>query len=366
MNYYEFHIGDFKAATVHLTRVERSIYRDMIDMYYDTEQPLPLDLNILCRKVMARTADEREAVQVILDEFFTKTESGYYNSRCDDVVQKFHNNQSAKSIAGKASAAKREQERKKRLDALNGIKSDDDVALPPVCADDQQNSTAVEQPLESVPTEVQPTATNQKPITSNQKPVTKNQEPAFHSLSHSGGVAENSEYKALLVSEWNANILVINELMVKFGYEPVVQDRFEHVLAKFKHRKAGKSGTVTEWEVDFCNWLHKELDDKPEHKPQNQISSAEVKAQARPGESESDVKQRIANQKHQQPVAPKKIITTWSTSSTSTLKEIQRYDSSITKEQMESLVVQQNKDLDSVLHGVLVKLVSERRKGAAQ
>ena len=39
MNYYQHHIGDFNNATRHLSLVERAIYRDLLDMYYDTEQP---------------------------------------------------------------------------------------------------------------------------------------------------------------------------------------------------------------------------------------------------------------------------------------------------------------------------------------
>lgn len=160
MNYYEFHIGDFNAATRHLTRVERSIYRDMIDMYYDTEKPLPLDLKILNRKLIARSEEEQEAVLVVLDEFFIKTESGYFHSRCDEVIQKYHSNTTAKSEAGKASAAKKEQARLERLAQLNGISTDV-----------QQNSTAVKQPLDSVSTDVQQNSTNHKPITNNHKPI---------------------------------------------------------------------------------------------------------------------------------------------------------------------------------------------------
>ncbi|MGE8450704.1 MAG: DUF1376 domain-containing protein, partial [Pseudomonadales bacterium] len=37
MNHYPHHIGDFNTATRHLSRLERAIYRDMRDMYCDTE-----------------------------------------------------------------------------------------------------------------------------------------------------------------------------------------------------------------------------------------------------------------------------------------------------------------------------------------
>ena len=55
MNYYQHHIGDFNNATRHLTRVERSLYRDLIELYYDTEKYLTDDVDWLERKMMART-----------------------------------------------------------------------------------------------------------------------------------------------------------------------------------------------------------------------------------------------------------------------------------------------------------------------
>lgn len=172
MNYYEFHIGDFKAATAHLTRIERSVYRDMIDMYYDTEYPLPLDFKMLCRKIAARQPDEQDAVQAVLDEYFIKTESGYFNDRCDAVIQKYHNNVSNKSQAGKASAAKREQERIKRIAELNKQATEEKQPSKSDATGDEHNSTGVEQVLESDATESNRVPTNQKPETRNQEPLT--------------------------------------------------------------------------------------------------------------------------------------------------------------------------------------------------
>ena len=60
MHHYPHHISDFNNSTRHLTRIERSIYRDLIELYYDTENPLPNDVELLCRKIIARTEEERE------------------------------------------------------------------------------------------------------------------------------------------------------------------------------------------------------------------------------------------------------------------------------------------------------------------
>lgn len=53
MNHYPHHIGDFNTATMHLTFVERALYRELLDLYYDTEKPLMADVGKLARRVRA-------------------------------------------------------------------------------------------------------------------------------------------------------------------------------------------------------------------------------------------------------------------------------------------------------------------------
>jgi uncharacterized protein YdaU (DUF1376 family) len=116
MKYYPHHIGDFDRATRHLIWVERSIYRDLIELYYDAEQALALDFESLCRKVIARSDEERTAVEQILNDFFTKTEHGWYHNRCEEKLEAYRNNTSQKSAAGKASAARRVLKRQQAMD----------------------------------------------------------------------------------------------------------------------------------------------------------------------------------------------------------------------------------------------------------
>lgn len=155
MKYYQHHIGDFDKATRHLTRLERSVYRDLIELYYDTEQPLTLDRAALCRKIIARSNDESTAVEQVLNEFFTETPTGWYHERCESEIEKYRNSNSQKSAAGKASAAKKAA---KRQQAMNAIPT----SVP----------TPVERALNERGTELQ--------LTINQEPITKN-----HSLNTS-------------------------------------------------------------------------------------------------------------------------------------------------------------------------------------
>ena len=107
MNHYPHHIGDFNNATRHLTRVERSLYRDLIDLYYDTEHPLNSDITKIARRVLATTNEEREALVLVLEEFFVIQDDGWHNSRCDAEIAKYQGQIEQASRAGKASAAKR-------------------------------------------------------------------------------------------------------------------------------------------------------------------------------------------------------------------------------------------------------------------
>ena len=61
MHFYQKNIGDFNNATRHLTRVERSLFSDAIELYYDTEKPLTTDLKKLERLLLAQSDDEQRA-----------------------------------------------------------------------------------------------------------------------------------------------------------------------------------------------------------------------------------------------------------------------------------------------------------------
>jgi len=154
MNYYPHHIGDFNNATRHLTRVERSVYRDIIDLYYDTESPLKNDIKLICRKIIAVSEDEVTAVEQVLNEFFTVVNGCYENARCKKTIDEYQNSISNKSKAGKASAKARKAAKSRKPKAKKAA---------------EKNLTGVEQVLNRCSTGVD----NQEPRTKNQEPITK-------------------------------------------------------------------------------------------------------------------------------------------------------------------------------------------------
>lgn len=102
MNFYSHHIGDFNNATRHLSRLERSIYRDLLELYYDTEKPLTTDFDKLARRCLVAD-DERGAMRDVLNEFFELTDDGYRNKRADREIAAYQR----MGEGGKRGAAKR-------------------------------------------------------------------------------------------------------------------------------------------------------------------------------------------------------------------------------------------------------------------
>jgi uncharacterized protein YdaU (DUF1376 family) len=101
LNYYKFNIGDYAAATRHLTMLEHGAYRLLMDVYYTTEQPLPSDAKATARKTGARTKDEIAAVETVLNDFFVLTENGWIQNRCDSEIEVFRSKAETNKVIGK-------------------------------------------------------------------------------------------------------------------------------------------------------------------------------------------------------------------------------------------------------------------------
>jgi len=86
MHYYQFNIGDYKAATGHLSNEEDLAYRRLLDMYYDSEQKIPLDTQWVARRIRV----EASVVRDVLNDMFEKHEDGWFHARCEDVIAVYH------------------------------------------------------------------------------------------------------------------------------------------------------------------------------------------------------------------------------------------------------------------------------------
>ena len=86
MIWYKFHIGDYISHTMHLDDAEDLAYRRLLDWYYMSEKPLPLDVALVSRRIRL----DEDVVSPVLKEFFEKTKNGYINARADDEIKAYN------------------------------------------------------------------------------------------------------------------------------------------------------------------------------------------------------------------------------------------------------------------------------------
>ena len=201
MHYFNFHIGDYKSHTHHLSPIEDLAYRRLLDHYYLHEAPIKQ--REIARQIGLR--DYEQEVLSILEEFFVSTEVGYINHRADKEIEEYHSKKEQASRAGRASAQQRANKR----------------------------TTDVQQSFNERSTDVQPT--------SNQEPVTKREASARGTrLSPDWKMPdEYREYCAIKRPDLNPE---------------VVAESFKN----FWIAKAGKDAVKLDWGATWKNWVARE------------------------------------------------------------------------------------------------------------
>lgn len=155
MHFYRHNIGDYRRDTSHLTLLEHGVYRQLLDTYYLHEAPIPLDLDQVCRRLIARTDEERRAIETVLKEFFERTDAGWIHSRCEDELAEYRAKAEIARTNGRL-GGRRRQDGTRSVSAVN--------------PDGTQSVSA------GNPEETQRKA-NHKPRTKNQEPQPKPAQP---------------------------------------------------------------------------------------------------------------------------------------------------------------------------------------------
>lgn len=125
MNHYPHHIGDFNTATRHLSRIERSVYRDMLDMYYDSETALDgSDMANLAKRLCCRDDDEVAALQYVLSEFFELQDDGrWVHHRCERELASYRAQQGEKKVTKQAEKTRQQRSREKRAAIFSALRA---------------------------------------------------------------------------------------------------------------------------------------------------------------------------------------------------------------------------------------------------
>lgn len=125
MNHYPHHIGDFNTATRHLSRIERSVYRDMLDMYYDTESPLDgSDMAKLARRLCCTDEVEIAAFQYVLSEYFEQQDDGHWvHHRCEKELAAYRAQQVVNKANKKTDKTRQQRSREKRAAIFSALRA---------------------------------------------------------------------------------------------------------------------------------------------------------------------------------------------------------------------------------------------------
>jgi uncharacterized protein YdaU (DUF1376 family) len=193
MHYYQFHIGDYKSHTHHLSHYEDLAYRRLLDFYFLHEQPIKH--RDIARQIGMR--DHEEDVMTVLNEFFISTPEGFVNPRADKEIKQYKEF----SAAGKRGAAKRW-----------GTPPDEEAISPP-------NAT--------------PIATN------NHKPITNNQEKKT--------LGKRLASDSCLTKEWE-------DFCVEQRPELNPTKTFDQ-FKDYWIAQAGQKGVKLDWFATWRNWV---------------------------------------------------------------------------------------------------------------
>jgi len=103
VKWYKFAAAEYQIKTIHLSDAEDLAYRRLLDMAYLSEKPIPLDTNLVSRRIRL----DQDIVEQVLLEFFEKTAEGYRNRRVEEEVLAYQtiierNLKGAKAAAQKA------------------------------------------------------------------------------------------------------------------------------------------------------------------------------------------------------------------------------------------------------------------------
>lgn len=175
MNYYEHHLGDYAKDTAHLTMLEDGAYRRLLDRYYGTESGIQAAQ--AHRIARARTREEKQAVDAVLEEFFFLVDGLWKNNRAEEEIKKF-SDKKPKSDEKRENDKERQRRARERRKALFEELSSLNVHMPWNATTEELHAAlghAKSQPGHDPVTQpvTRDNTATQTPVPSHQTPVNK-------------------------------------------------------------------------------------------------------------------------------------------------------------------------------------------------
>lgn len=151
MNFYKHHIGDYAAATAHLSWDEDMAYTRLLRAYYQHEKAISADKRAIYRLARATSKQQREAVDAVLEEFFTLEEDGWHQKRCDEELSRAN----AQAEANRKVAAEREERRRRFREQSTNRANAEHESLHESSSDSEHESFPSREPSQTPDTRLQ-------------------------------------------------------------------------------------------------------------------------------------------------------------------------------------------------------------------
>jgi len=117
MHHYPFHPGDYMLDTAHLEPLHDLCYRRALDLYYVSETALCNDKQLLSKRLRV----SEQVLAEVLTEFFTLTEKGWEQAKCEHVIAKYQATSEARKHAGSLGGSKKSKQTPSKTKQLLSI-----------------------------------------------------------------------------------------------------------------------------------------------------------------------------------------------------------------------------------------------------
>ncbi len=99
MYYFKMNVPTWVQSTRGLLPEEEGVYFRLCLHYYDTEKPFPLEMRQMLKRL--QLLSYIEVVESILDEYFVKTDKGWFHERIEEEIKNFRKTAKKNKVNGR-------------------------------------------------------------------------------------------------------------------------------------------------------------------------------------------------------------------------------------------------------------------------
>ena len=113
-----------------MSLMEDLAFRRMLDLFYESEKPLPFELKRIAKLI--GMIDFQEEIRDVLNDFWTETEAGWVNSRAHEEIVKYQAKAEAARLNGKKGGRPKNPDKTQSVILANPEKSESKANHKPI------------------------------------------------------------------------------------------------------------------------------------------------------------------------------------------------------------------------------------------